>query len=158
MNIISRNLPVIIKSSPWKLLWLLALLGAMLALSIGVIPNFWGWLGTIILCPFFLITLYIYRPSANYLRLHRDGLDISTAGRLHTINWLDVVGFHIADISGDKKIGILYTEEYLLQLPTHLLALPHSDGDWIRDLYAIPLNKLCDTLNCWAENSRVSEQ
>lgn len=121
----------------------------MLAVAITAIPSFWGWIGTILLGPLFLVALYIYRPSATYLRLHSKGIDISTARRKRTINWSDVVGFHIGDIRGDKRIGILYTQEYLSKIRSDSLNEPDSDGDWIRDLYVLPLGKLCETLNSW---------
>lgn len=56
----------------------------------------------------------------------------------------------MGDIRGDKRIGILYTQEYLSQIRGDSLNEPDSDGDWIRDLYVLPLGKLCETLNSWA--------
>lgn len=149
MDIIPSDEVTIIKPSLRKLLWLDLVLGALLSLAVVAIPSVWGWLGTFILGPLFLIALYIYRPSATFLRLHLDRLDISTVGRRHIIYWRDVAGFHIGEVKGDKRIGILYTQEYLLQKSVYSSAEPDSDGDWIRDLYVMRLDKLCETLNNW---------
>lgn len=89
------------------------------------------------------------------MRLVSNGFDISTARRQRTINWSDVAGFHIGCIRGDKRIGILYAQEYLSQIPTGFLNEPDSDGDWIRDLYVLPLRKLCDTLNFWVADNKA---
>ena len=124
-------------------------------LTIAAIPSIYGWIGTILLGPLFLVTLYIYRPSVTYLRLHSTGFDISTARRQRTINWSDVAGFHIGEIRGDKRIGILYTQKYLSPHPLRTSAEPDSDGEWIRDLYVLPLGKLCDTLNSWVVDNSV---
>jgi hypothetical protein len=141
---------IVIKSSVWKLLWLVVLLGALLLMAVAALPSMAGWSGTVFLGALFPIALYIYRPGATFLKLHANGLDIATAGRQRTINWSDVLGFHIAENRGDKQIAILYADDYLVQNSTQLLQVPDSDIEWIRDLYVIPLDKLCDTLNSWA--------
>jgi hypothetical protein len=140
---------LVIKSSVWKLLWLVVLLGLLLVLAANAIPSMIGWLGTIIMGPLFLIALYIYRPNATFLKLHSKGLEITTAGRKRTVNWSDVIGFHIGKNGRDRSIGILYADDYIARHSTQMSQMPDSDIEWIRDLYVIPLDELCRTLNSW---------
>jgi hypothetical protein len=140
---------MLIKSGIGKLLWLVALLGLLLLMTISALPSMAGWIGTLLLGTFFPIALYIYRPGASFLRLHETGLDIAVAGRRRTINWSDVAGFHIGKNGGDTQIGILYVADVALN-DTPVFRAPDADVEWIRDIYAMPLDTLCNTLNQWA--------
>jgi len=140
---------IVIKSSIRKLFWLIILLGTLLLAAMSALPSIAGWLGTIILGPLFFIALHIYRPSATFLELHLNGLDISTAGRKRTVYWADVAGFHIGMNRGDRNIGILYDDDYIALNRIQMSQMPDSDIEWIRDLYVMPLDELCRTLNSW---------
>ncbi|QBI01850.1 hypothetical protein [Pseudoduganella albidiflava] len=140
---------MIIKASLRKLLWLLVLLGSLLLMAVSALPGLAGWFGTIVMGPLFCLALYIYRPGATLLRLHASGLDIETAGRKRTVDWSHVIGFHIGMNQGDRHIGILYTNDHLAHLRLRQSRAPDSDIEWIRDLYVMPLDELCSTLNRW---------
>ncbi|UUZ52549.1 hypothetical protein LP419_24490 [Massilia sp. H-1] len=138
---------LVVKSSRVKLLWLVVLFGCLLLMAMSALPSIAGWFATVILGLLFPVVLYIYRPSATFLRLHVNGLDISTAGRQRTIDWADVARFNIGANSGGKNIAIDYRHD--LMIWNHPSRTPDADSEWIRDLYAMPLEQLCITLNCW---------
>ncbi len=147
---------VVIKSSVWKLLWLIILFGTLLVMVLGAIPSMAAWFGMLFLGALLPIALYIYRPSASYLRLHANGLDIAAAGRKRTIHWSDVIGFHLHEERGDKLIGILYSDACIQRNATQPWQTQDADAEWIRDLYAMPMQELCDTLNRWAARKKAS--
>lgn len=143
---------LIIKSSIKKLAWLLLVLGTLFLVAACAQPPAAAWIGTIVLGPLFLIALYIYRPAANYLHLHSTGLDIFIAGRKRTVLWADVAGFHTGMNRKDRQIGILYSAQYIARAGADSPQAPDADGEWIRDLYVLPLDELCRTLNAWNED------
>ena len=147
---------IVIKSSVWKLLWLIVLLGALLVMALAALPSLAGWLGTLFLGALLPIALYIYRPSASYLKLHANGLDIAVAGRKRTIHWSDVIGFHLHEERGDKRIGVLYSDACIQRNATQPWQTQDADAEWIRDLYAMPVKELCDILNRWAVRKNAS--
>ena len=149
---------IVIKSSVWKLLWLVVLIGLLLLMAVNALPSIAGWFGTIILGLLFPIALYIYRPSATFLKLHANGLDIATAGRKRTVSWSDVTGFHIGRNQRDRNIGILYADDHIARNSTQMSQMPDSDIEWIRDLYVMPLEELCTTLNSWAAKRNPATQ
>lgn len=140
---------LIIKASIVKMVWLLIIMGAFtffFVFSIRFMPV-WGWISTIFFAPLFVLSFYVYRPSATYLRLNTEGMDIVNMGRRFKLRWSDVEGFHVGNIKGDTQIGILYTDAYLEQQTAHFIHDP--DHAWIRDLYSLPIDSLCKILNQW---------
>jgi len=147
---------LVIGASILKMLWLVALLGAFAFLAIFSIflNSFWGWIGAIILVPLFILSLYVYRPSATYLRLNWEGAEIVNMGRLFKLKWSDVEGFHVVKNRGDSQIGILFTETYLEQNRAYFIQDP--DRAWIRDLYTVSTDSLCEILNqCRSPDGRL---
>ncbi|WP_081493469.1 hypothetical protein [Herbaspirillum sp. CF444] len=140
---------LIIKASVVKIAWLLVLLGLLTLFSAFCIQlqPVWGWIGTILFAPLFVLSFYVYRPSATYLRLSTEGMDIVNMGRRFKLHWSDVEGFHLGNVKGDRQIGILYTDAYLEQQTAHFIH--DSDHAWLRDLYSLPLDSLCKILNQW---------
>ena len=146
-DILEDTQVLFIKSSIWKLLWLIVLFAVLLLMALAALPSVAGWLATLFLAALSPIALYIYGPGASYLKLHAHGLDIAAAGRKRTIHWRDVIGFHVCEERGDKRIGVLYSDDYILRSANQPWQTQDTDADWIRDLYAMPMKELCDTLN-----------
>jgi hypothetical protein len=137
---------VVIKSSIAKLTWLVILVGLLLSMSISAIPSAAGWVGSLLLGPLLILAIYIYRPSANYLRIDRTGVEVVIGGRRSKSNWNDIIGFHVGDQDGDKMVGILYSDAYL---NLHSCAPKQSGDGWIRNVFVLEPEVLCAILNEW---------
>lgn len=137
---------LIIKSSKVKLAWLVFLVGLLLAMSISTIPSVIGWVSSILLGALLVLAIYIYRPSANYLRIDQLGIEVVVGGQRSKSHWVDIVGFHVGESDGDTMVGILYSEAYL---QTRSNARMQSGDGWIRDIYILRSEALCSVLNEW---------
>ena len=140
---------LIVKSSFRKLAWLILLMGSFAFLSIFCISlkPVVGWIATAFTVPFFLITLYLYRPSATFLRLNVEGFEAVSAGRRVRLKWTDVTGFHVGAVRGDKVIGIIYSEEYVFQSQNSAISQNDMEQAWIQDRYALSVEAVCKLLN-----------
>lgn len=137
---------LVVKASVAKLAWLIFLVSLMLLISIAAIPSIIGWVGSLLLASLLMLAIYIYRPSANYLRIDQNGIEVVIAGQRRKSRWSDIIGFHVGDVEGDKRVGILYTDAYLA---VHARAQMNSDDGWIRDIFVLRPEALCSVLNEW---------
>jgi len=145
---------IVIKSSIAKLTWLIILVGLLLLMSISAIPSATGWAGSLLLGPLLILAIYIYRPSANYLRIDLTGVEVVVGGQRRKSNWGDIIGFHVGDQDGDKMVGILYSDAYLNLVSC---SSGQSGDGWIRNVFALEPEVLCAILNEWRANIASDE-
>jgi len=137
---------LIIQASKVKLAWLVVLVALMFGISVAAIPSVAGWVGSLLFGALMVLAIYVYRPSANYLRVGQDEIEIVIAGQRSKLMWRDIAGFHVGDSDGDKMVAVLFTDAYLR---SRAEAQEQPGDGWIRDIFVLRPEVLCSVLSEW---------
>ncbi len=94
--------------------------------------------------------LTMFLPSAVYLRLDEQGIEMASLFKKQWIGWNDVEAFELAQIQGTKMIAILYSSDYQEQklLRKASAALAGMEGG-IANNYSAPLQEILKSLREW---------
>lgn len=143
------------RPNPWKVLGLLAICLAFVAVGIFMARGDEPFMGWVIISLFGLGGVAIASllfPKANYLRLTREGFEIKSYFRKDFIRWSEVYGFRVGYVSGNKMILFDYAEIYTRQKSARKVAklIGGSEGG-ISNNYRISTAGLVEILNEWKD-------
>ncbi|MEM8584811.1 MAG: STM3941 family protein [Bacteroidota bacterium] len=143
------------RPNPWKIVGLLAICVAFVAVGIFMILGDEAFMGWVIILLFGLGGIAIASllfPEVNYLRLTHEGFEIKSYFRKDFTRWNEVYGFRIGYVSGNKMILFDYTEIYTRQKSARKVAklIGGSEGA-ISNNYRVSTNRLVEILNEWKD-------
>lgn len=143
---------LIIHGSPKKAVVLLLIALALVAGGVFLIlqGERFGWLVAGFFALGIPLALFMLRPNSTYLRLDRDGVELSRPFKPVRLKWSDVDEFHVVRMYGNKFIGIRYSASYPGTPTARKLASAITGVEGaLPDHFTIPPEEVCQTLNQW---------
>lgn len=139
------------KTPRWKVLLLLAVSSALVALSVwlrseknGVIMSLGGGvfgLGALVAC------VHLH-PRASFLTLKEGGFVFCSLFRSHEVRWADVQGFGVQKVGGNRMVAWNYAPEFSGQARGRRLALAMAGCEAaLPDTYGFKAEELAAVMN-----------
>jgi len=144
--------PAVFPGSRKKAAWVLVIAIGLCSLSVFMATEkpLVGWLGALFFGLGIPVSIMMMRPGAMFLKLDAEGFEMSTFGKPHRTRWVDVRGFELGRIQGNKMIAIAYHEDYARQAAARAVASAVSGMEGaIPDSYAAPLEEILAALRTW---------
>ncbi|MEL6669957.1 MAG: STM3941 family protein [Bacteroidota bacterium] len=155
MNLSTNQESLTFRPTPWKIVGLLAICAAFVAVGVFMALGdelFMGWAIIVLFGIGGLALASLLLPEANHLRLTPEGFEIKSYFRKDFIRWEEVYGFQVVYITANKMIVFDYTEAYTRQKNARKVAklIGGSEGA-ISNHYRIKTEKLAEILNEWKD-------
>jgi len=113
-----------------------------------------SWLGAIFFGLVALVFIIQLFPNSSYLKLTEEGFEVKSMYKSHFTKWSDIEYFGVGEISNNKMVMFIYSENHNTQKIGKEIARGLTGGEGgLPNTYGMKADKLADLMNEWKTDS-----